>query len=163
MQLIKFSVSSGTQVSTSHVYIENLQKKKLNCYTVNVVIFAGGNFRENVDKTFHVGVIFTIFSWYYSYFLHKGIWVLFSRGGNFREEDKSAKNVKITPTRNFPGLRYRKWKLDCFLVLWKDSRSLEQQDTKYHFSHYIVYEIKWQAKLCKLNHGGFLHSVFTPP
>ena len=28
--------------------------------TVNVVIFAGGNFRENVDKTFHVGVIFTI-------------------------------------------------------------------------------------------------------
>ena len=28
--------------------------------TVNVVIFAGGNFRENVGKTFHVGVIFTI-------------------------------------------------------------------------------------------------------
>ena len=28
--------------------------------TVNVVIFAGGKFRENVDKTFHVGVIFTI-------------------------------------------------------------------------------------------------------
>ena len=30
-------------------------------YTVNVVIFAGGKFRENVGKTFHVGVIFTIF------------------------------------------------------------------------------------------------------
>ena len=29
--------------------------------TVNVVIFAGGKFRENVGKTFHVGVIFTIF------------------------------------------------------------------------------------------------------
>ena len=28
--------------------------------TVNVVIFAGGKFRENVGKTFHVGVIFTI-------------------------------------------------------------------------------------------------------
>ena len=28
--------------------------------TVNVVIFAGGKFRENVVKTFHVGVIFTI-------------------------------------------------------------------------------------------------------
>ena len=27
--------------------------------TVNVVIFAGGKFRENVGKTFHVGVIFT--------------------------------------------------------------------------------------------------------
>ena len=29
--------------------------------TVNVVIFAGGKFRENVGKTFHVGVIFTMF------------------------------------------------------------------------------------------------------
>ena len=28
--------------------------------TVNVVIFAGGKFREDVGKTFHVGVIFTI-------------------------------------------------------------------------------------------------------
>ena len=28
--------------------------------TVNVVIFAGGKFRENAVKTFHVGVIFTI-------------------------------------------------------------------------------------------------------
>ena len=40
------------------------------------------------------------------YFLHKGIWVLLSRGGNFREEDKSAKNAKITPTRKFPRLQY---------------------------------------------------------
>ena len=29
--------------------------------TVNQVIFAGGKFRENVGKPFHVGVIFTIF------------------------------------------------------------------------------------------------------
>ena len=29
--------------------------------TVNVVIFAGGKFRKNAGKTFHVGVIFTIF------------------------------------------------------------------------------------------------------
>ena len=28
-------------------------------HTVNVVIFAGGKFRENVGKKFHVGVIFT--------------------------------------------------------------------------------------------------------
>ena len=28
--------------------------------TVNVVIFAGGKFRENDGKTFYVGVIFTI-------------------------------------------------------------------------------------------------------
>ena len=28
-------------------------------YTVNVVIFAGGKFHENVGKAFHVGVIFT--------------------------------------------------------------------------------------------------------
>ena len=29
-----------------------------------------------------------VFSRFYSYFLHKGIWVLYSRGGIFREEDK---------------------------------------------------------------------------
>ena len=29
-------------------------------FTVNVVIFTGEKFRENVGKTFHVGVIFTI-------------------------------------------------------------------------------------------------------
>ena len=29
-------------------------------HTVNVVIFAGGKFRENVGMTFHAGVIFTI-------------------------------------------------------------------------------------------------------
>ena len=29
-------------------------------YTVNVVIFVGGKFRENASKTFHMGVIFTI-------------------------------------------------------------------------------------------------------
>ena len=50
-------------------------------YTVNVVTFAGGKFREKVGKTFHVG----LFSQYYSYFIHKGIWVLFSPLGNFRE------------------------------------------------------------------------------
>ena len=66
-------------------------------HTVNVVIFAGGKFRENVGKTFHAGVIFTILL----FFLYKVIWVLFSRGGNFREEDQSAKIAKITPTRKF--------------------------------------------------------------
>ena len=32
--------------------------------------------------------------------------VLFSCGGNFREEDKSAKNMKITPTQKCPRLQY---------------------------------------------------------
>ena len=44
--------------------INNVTKYKLiwrkQTNTVNVVIFAGGKFRENVGKTFHVGVIFTI-------------------------------------------------------------------------------------------------------
>ena len=31
------------------------------------------------------------FSRYHSYFLHKGIWVIFSRGGNFRKKDKCTK------------------------------------------------------------------------
>ena len=30
--------------------------------TVNGVIFAGGKFRENVGKIFHMGVILTIFN-----------------------------------------------------------------------------------------------------
>ena len=34
--------------------------KNFKTTTVNVVIFAGGKFRENVGKTFHMGVIFTI-------------------------------------------------------------------------------------------------------
>ena len=70
--------------------------------TVNVVIFAGGKFRENIGETFHVGVIFTILL----LFLQNGIWVFFSRGGNFRGEDQNAKNAKITPTRKFPRLQY---------------------------------------------------------
>ena len=41
-------------------YITQGQSIKVNTYTVNMVIFAGGNFRENVAKTFNVGVIFTI-------------------------------------------------------------------------------------------------------
>ena len=51
-----------------------------------MVILAGGKFRENVGKTFH-----------------KDIWVLFSCGGNFREEDK---NSKIFSMRKFPRLQY---------------------------------------------------------
>ena len=34
-----------------------------------------------------------------------GFYFLFSRGGNFREEDKNAKNANITPTRKFPRLQ----------------------------------------------------------
>ena len=68
---------------------------------VKVVIFAGGKFRENVGKTFNVGV----FSQYYFIFLHKGIRALFSSGVNFCKEDKSVKNAKITPTRKFPCLQ----------------------------------------------------------
>ena len=56
-------------------------------FTVNVVIFAGGKFRENVTKTFHVGVIFK-----YSYFLNKVIWVLFSRR---RQYSKKYENCPI--------------------------------------------------------------------
>ena len=45
--------------------------------TVNVVIFAGGKFRENVGKTFHVGVIFTILLIVPSY---KHVGVIFAWG-----------------------------------------------------------------------------------
>ena len=59
--------------------------------TINMNIFTGGKFckKKNGAGGMGGGVIF----------LHKGIWVLFSRGGNFHEEDKIVKNTKITPTR----------------------------------------------------------------
>ena len=41
--------------------IDQERRNKNHCYrsiTVDVVIFAGGKFRENVGKTFHAGVIF---------------------------------------------------------------------------------------------------------
>ena len=65
-----------------------------------MVIFAGGEFCENLSKTFHRGGNFhdtTPVSFIKAY----GIY--YSRGGNFREEDKSA---KITHTRKFPRLQY---------------------------------------------------------
>ena len=66
-----------------------------------MVIFAGEKLCENVGNTFHVGVIFTILP----SFFHKVIGVLFSRCGNFGEEDKSAKNEKLLSTRKFPHLQ----------------------------------------------------------
>ena len=85
--------------------------------TVNVVIFAGGKFRANVGKTFHM----KLFSRYLSYFLHEGIWVLFSRGG-FCEEDHSAK-PRISPRHEnshvysiFVGIMALSW--DCIRSLF---------------------------------------------
>ena len=61
--------------------------------TVNVVILAGGKFGKNVGDTTPISFI-------------KAYGFYFRVDGNFREEDKSVKNVKITPTRKFPRLQY---------------------------------------------------------
>ena len=66
----------GNSITDSVIFFHNIHMNEYNfqtgcvrgknyyggrlLYTVNVVIFAGGKFRENVGKTFHVGVIFTI-------------------------------------------------------------------------------------------------------
>ena len=73
-----------------------------------MVISLGKNFAKMLARHFTLGW----FSWKYSYFLHKCIWVLFSCGGNFREEDNSSKNAKITPTGKFSRLQY------CLLGPW---------------------------------------------
>ena len=67
--------------------------------TVNVVIFAGGKFRENVAKNFHVGVIFAILL----IFPNKVIWALFSHGGGgiFVKKTISRKTRKLPPRKNF--------------------------------------------------------------
>ena len=64
--------------------------------------FRWGKFRENVGRTFHVGVIFTILLIFLSE-RHAGF--IFA-WGNFREDGKIAKTAKITPTRKFQRLQY---------------------------------------------------------
>ena len=61
-------------------------------HTVNVVIFAGEKFSENIAKTVHAGS----FSRYFSYFLNKAMCVLFSRG-EFSRRRQYHENAKITP------------------------------------------------------------------
>ena len=46
------------QIKCVIFYLSQLHLLHHNALTVNVVIFAGRKFRENVGKTFHVGVIF---------------------------------------------------------------------------------------------------------
>ena len=55
--------------------------------------FGWGKFRENVGKTFHVGVTFTIF---YSYFIQEGIWDLFSPRRRKHETRKNYPHTKIS-------------------------------------------------------------------
>ena len=65
--------------------------------TVNVIIFAGGKFRENVGKTFHVGVIFTIvldsFRKAYGFYFRVGV--------IFAKKTKSWKTRKLPLRKNF--------------------------------------------------------------
>ena len=76
-----------------HVFCWEVGVFNRSCYqsvTVNVVIFTGGKFRENVGKTFHVGVMFTIF---HLFSFIKSYGFNFPRGGNFREKCHIAKNA----------------------------------------------------------------------
>ena len=66
---------------TKEPHVRDIFQWRQETDTINVVIFAGGNFAKMLARYFTWG----LFSRYYSYFLHKGIRVLFSRGGNFRE------------------------------------------------------------------------------
>ena len=64
------------------------------------------------------------------FFLHRVIWVLFWRGGNFRKEVDIAKNAKITPMRKFPHLQYHKVTL------------------LYHIILFLCPRIKWSGAYC---------------
>ena len=74
----------------------------------------GGILRKMLARHF----TWRLFSRYYSYFLHKGLWVLFSCRGNFRDKDESVKNVKITPTQKFPSLQYSKNPYSTCSIIW---------------------------------------------
>ena len=45
----------STQIPTLKMRSHMKKNTAIQIDTVNVVIFAGGKFRENVDETFHVG------------------------------------------------------------------------------------------------------------
>ena len=96
--------------------------------------FCWDEFRGNVGKTFHLGV----FSRNYSYFLHKFIWVLFSRGGNIREEDKSAKNMKITPTQKFPRLQYLEVFISCLIFLLQLQKPLMPLLSRFEVGKFVM-------------------------
>ena len=72
---------------------------------INVVIFAGGKFPENLQDlscacNFHDNTHTS------NYFLNKAIRIIFfSGGGHFQEENDFAKNAKITPTWKSPHLQ----------------------------------------------------------
>ena len=73
--------------------------KIFNCKILhlNVVIFAGGNFREKVFKTFHVGVIFTILL-LFPHFSHMGFiftWRYISRRRHYHEKSEIYPNTRI--------------------------------------------------------------------
>ena len=53
-------IFGGEWVTCFFIKKENFKFKFFISNTVNMVIFAGGKFRKNVSKTFHVGVIFMI-------------------------------------------------------------------------------------------------------
>ena len=66
--------------------------------TVNVVIFAGGKFRKNVGKTFHVGGNFhdtTPISFIKAYGFY------FGEGVIFANKTKARKTRKLPPRENF--------------------------------------------------------------
>ena len=61
-----------------------------------MVIFAGGKFRENVDKTFHVGVIFTILLILLSHLGFIFARGKFSRKRRYCEKRKNFPHAKIS-------------------------------------------------------------------
>ena len=57
-----------------------------------------------------------LFSWYYSYFLHKGIWVYFRVGVIFAKKTKAQKTWKLPPSENFhvySSISAHRHKLHC--------------------------------------------------
>ena len=79
------------------IYIKKTWTCACTC-TVNVVIFAGGKFRENIGKTFHVGVIITIlllFSFIKEYGFYFRVGVLFTKQTKARKTRKLP-NAKLS-------------------------------------------------------------------
>ena len=136
----------------------------------------GGDFANMLARPFTILLIY----------LHKVMWVLFSRRGFFREKVNIAKNAKITPTRKFPRLQYYKehclpshrlakarstplkrcYKIWRFLNTWWDCRFIKKQCSPYTWlilkRHFIYRRYKCTCMLRQystaLTRGLFLYS-----
>ena len=124
----------------SSIFPAELWKKQLQWgteVTANVVIFAGGKFGEKCWQDLSRQ---SKFLRYFTNFLNKVLWVLFSRGGNFRKEDHIAKKCEnysqakismFTVNNGISMGELKRWKWKMILVFISESYIMIEGNWKF--------------------------------